>query len=129
MIFLLTAKWPVSFDISISIRLSHSWPGTLTNSWCSCFTTLKAPGFRYAVRLLRIGVPSIFPLLLACTRSRTSPPTSVFFDAGFKPGMWKQKRWKRSFFCGSRSAKNPPLLLPHRREEWREKRNWFCYPL
>ena len=32
--------------------------------------------------------------------------------------------WKRSFFCGSgsRSVKNPPLPLPHRREEWREKK-------
>ena len=34
--------------------------------------------------------------------------------------------WKRYFFC--RSAKNPPLPLPHRREEWRKKKNWFCYP-
>ena len=30
--------------------------------------------------------------------------------------------------CGSRSAKIPPLPLPHRREESREKRNWFFYP-
>ena len=29
---------------------------------------------------------------------------------------------------GSGSAKIPPLPLSHRREEWREKRNWFCYP-
>jgi len=30
--------------------------------------------------------------------------------------MWKQKGWKRSFFCGSGngSAKILPLLLPHR---------------
>ena len=41
---------------------------------------------------------------------------------GLKPGMRK-----RSLFCGS--AKIPPLLLPHRKEESREKRNWFCYPL
>ena len=27
---------------------------------------------------------------------------------------------------GRGSAKNPPLPLPHRREEWRKKRNWFC---
>ena len=46
----------------------------------------------------------------------------------FKTGMSKRKRWKRYFFCGSGSAKNPPLPLPHRREEWREKRNWFCSP-
>ena len=33
-----------------------------------------------------------------------------------EPGMWKRKRWKRSFFCGSgsRSAKILPLPLPHR---------------
>ena len=36
------------------------------------------------------------------------------------------RSWKRYFFCGSGSAKNPPL--PHRKEEWRKKRNWFCYP-
>ena len=29
--------------------------------------------------------------------------------------------------AGSESAKIPPLALPHRREEWREERNWFCY--
>ena len=29
---------------------------------------------------------------------------------------------------GSASAKTPPLPLPRRREEWREKRNCFCYP-
>ena len=40
-------------------------------------------------------------------------------------GMRKRKR---SFFCGSGSAKIPPLPLPHRREESREERNWFCYP-
>ena len=36
--------------------------------------------------------------------------------------------WKRSFFCESGSAKIPPLPLPHRTEEWKKKRNWFCYP-
>ena len=46
----------------------------------------------------------------------------VTFDV-LKPGMWKRKQ---SFFCGSGSAKIP--LLPHRREECRKKRNWFCYP-
>ena len=44
-------------------------------------------------------------------------------SAECKPGVWK-----RSFFCGSGSAKIPPLPLPHGREEWREKRNWVCYP-
>ena len=34
----------------------------------------------------------------------------------FKAGMRKRKRWKRFFFCGSRSrsAKILPLPLPHR---------------
>ena len=45
---------------------------------------------------------------------------------GSGSGSWKRKRY---FFCGSGSAKNPLLPLPHRREEWRQKRNWFCYPL
>ena len=35
---------------------------------------------------------------------------------------------KQGCESGSGSAKNPPLPLPHRMEEWREKRNWFCYP-
>ena len=48
--------------------------------------------------------------------------------------MWRHSQgcgsgsWKRSFFCGSGSAKTLPLPLPHRREEWREKRNWFGCP-
>ena len=55
-------------------------------------------------------------------------------EKGLKPGMWKRKHkleaeaveavlslWKRK-------RENLPLPLPHRREEWREKRNWFCYP-
>ena len=53
-------------------------------------------------------------------------------DVEAEAGSWMRKRWKRYFFCGSGggrgSAKNPPLPLPHKREEWREKRNLFCYP-
>ena len=33
---------------------------------------------------------------------------------GCGSGSWKRKRWKRSFFCGSGSAKILPLPLPHR---------------
>ena len=55
---------------------------------------------------------------------------NVMSGLGIKPGMWKRKRWKRYFLCGSGSgsAKNPPFSLPHGRKEWRKKRNWFCYP-
>ena len=67
---------------------------------------------------------------LHCSSKRTSSKSECIavdphgIDRS-KPGKWKRKQF---FFCGSGSAKNLPLPLPHRREEWREKRNWFCCP-
>ena len=98
----------------------------------SCF-------FRANSLLLAIKLPTLIPLrsvffssLYMRKHTRVSRiycnmylATSRTLLTQCEPGM--RKRWKRYFFCGSGSAKNPPL--PHRREEWRKKSNWCCYPL
>jgi len=66
---------------------------------------------------------SLYSLLQAtvchCNEHRLSPVSKdravdicKIASNALKPGMWK--RWKRSFFCGSGSAKILPLPLPHR---------------
>ena len=83
-------------------------------------------------RCYRTWVLTTYRFFYLSLSLRSFAPTNVLLPSIFRKiaaGMWKRKRWKRYFFCGSGSAKNPPLPLPHRREEWRKKRNWFCYLL
>ena len=51
-----------------------------------------------------------------CVRERVFGTLQPRIKQGCGSGsrIWKRKRWKRSFFCGSGTAKILPLPLPHR---------------
>ena len=83
----------------------------------------------YLTRIGKIENPSYTSHHILHCPATDSYRRSLFVDSLVQALGGCMASWSSAQGCGSGSRSAKILPLPHRREEWRKKRNCFCYPL